>query len=386
MKYKVAIFTTSRAEFGIFYPLLRQLIMDEDTEPVLFVGGAHLALEYGKTIEEINDLDIYVSDTFDYLLNGDDSYSMAKSFAIANYELARIFENHKFDFTCILGDRFELLAVVSNSIVFKVPIIHIAGGDETEGSIDNQIRHMITKAAHLHFVSCEEYAENLRKMCETAQRIFNTGSLNIDNVVKYDRVSREELFEKLNLDVQKKTILMTYHPVTLEYSVSHIQQIKNVFEALESFDFQIMVTAPNVDVDRDQIIAVINANKIKNQNMYYIESLGFKQYHNLIPYCEFVIGNSSSGISEVPYFKIPSINVGDRQKGRILHESVIEADYSVVGIQAAIRRAILPDFRKGLTAMHFKFGDGHAAERMVKIIKDTKIDQDFMRKRLDIPS
>ena len=386
MKYKVAIFTTSRAEFGIFYPLLRQLIMDEDTEPVLFVGGAHLALEYGKTIEEINDLDIYVSDTFDYLLNGDDSYSMAKSFAIANYELARIFENHKFDFTCILGDRFELLAVVSNSIVFKVPIIHIAGGDETEGSIDNQIRHMITKAAHLHFVSCEEYAENLRKMCETAQRIFNTGSLNIDNVVKYDRVSREELFEKLNLDVQKKTILMTYHPVTLEYSVSHIQQIKNVFEALESFDFQIMVTAPNVDVDRDQIIAVINANKIKNQNMYYIESLGFNQYHNLIPYCEFVIGNSSSGISEVPYFKIPSINVGDRQKGRILHESVIEADYSVVGIQAAIRRAILPDFRKGLTAMHFKFGDGHAAERMVKIIKDTKIDQDFMRKRLDIPS
>ena len=386
MKYKVAIFTTSRAEFGIFYPLLRQLIMDEDTEPVLFVGGAHLALEYGKTIEEINDLDIYVSDTFDYLLNGDDSYSMAKSFAIANYELARIFENHKFDFTCILGDRFELLAVVSNSIVFKVPIIHIAGGDETEGSIDNQIRHMITKAAHLHFVSCEEYAENLRKMCETAQRIFNTGSLNIDNVVKYDRVSREELFEKLNLDVQKKTILMTYHPVTLEYSVSHIQQIKNVFEALESFDFQIMVTAPNVDVDRDQIIAVINANKIKNPNMHYVESLGFNQYHNLIPYCEFIIGNSSSGISEVPYFKVPSINVGDRQKGRILHESVIEADYSVVGIQAAIRRAILPDFRKGLTAMHFKFGDGHAAERMVKIIKDTKIDQDFMRKRLDIPS
>ena len=386
MKYKVAIFTTSRAEFGIFYQLLRQLAMDEDTEPVLFVGGAHLALEYGKTIEEINNLDIHVSDTFDYLLNGDDSYSMAKSFAIANYELARIFENHKFDFTCILGDRFELLAVVSNSIVFKVPIIHIAGGDETEGSIDNQIRHMITKAAHLHFVSCEEYAENLRKMCETAQRIFNTGSLNIDNVVKHDRVSREELFEKLNLDVQKKTILMTYHPVTLEYSVSHIQQIKNVFEALESFDFQIMVTAPNVDVDRDQIIAVINANKIKNPNMHYVESLGFNQYHNLIPYCEFIIGNSSSGISEVPYFKVPSINVGDRQKGRILHESVIEADYSVVGIQAAIRRAILPDFRKGLTAMHFKFGDGHAAERMVKIIKDTKIDQDFMRKRLDIPS
>ena len=205
-------------------------------------------------------------------------------------------------------------------------------------------------------------------------------------MVKYDRVSREELFEKLNLDVQKKTILMTYHPVTLEYSVSHIQQIKNVFEALESFDFQIMVTAPNVDVDRDQIIAVINANKIKNPNMHYVESLGFNQYHNLIPYCEFIIGNSSSGISEVPYFKVPSINVGDRQKGRILHESVIEADYSVVGIQAAIRRAILPDFRKGLTAMHFKFGDGHAAERMVKIIKDTKIDQDFMRKRLDIPS
>lgn len=382
-KIKIAVFTTSRAEFGILYPLIKQISVEEDIEFILFVGGAHLAEEYGKTINEIKDLGITITDTFDYLLNGDDSFSISKSFGIASYELARIFEKYEFDFVCVLGDRFELLSIIGNAILFRKPIIHISGGERTEGAIDEQIRHMISKAAHLHFVSCEEYAENLQKMGEPARRIFNTGALNVDNMVRLGGISKEELFEELNLDIQKPTAVMTYHPVTLEYSISPNQQVRNVFEALEPFNLQLVVTAPNIEVDRNQIISIINDNMKKNRDLHYFESLGFKQYHSLIPNCEFVIGNSSSGIVEAPYFKIPTVNIGDRQNGRIRHESVIDTGYSVKDIQTGIRRALSSDFRKRLNNMPFKFGDGHAAERIVDIIKGIKIDQDFMRKRLE---
>lgn len=154
-------------------------------------GGAHLATEYGETINEIKELGITITDSFDYLLNNDDSFSISKSFGIASYELAHIFEKYEFDFACVLGDRFELLSIVGNAILFRKPIIHISGGERTEGAIDEQIRHMISKAAHLHFVSCEEYAENLQKMGEPARRIFNTGALNVDNMVKLDGLSNQ---------------------------------------------------------------------------------------------------------------------------------------------------------------------------------------------------
>lgn len=382
-KIKIAVFTTSRAEFGILYPLIKQISVEEDTELILFVGGAHLAVEYGKTINEIKDLGITITDTFDYLLNNDDSFSISRSFGIASYELAHIFEKYEFDFACVLGDRFELLSIIGNAILFRKPIIHISGGERTEGAIDEQIRHMISKAAHLHFVSCEEYAENLQRIGEQARRIFNTGALNVDNMVRLDGLSKKELFEDLNLDTQKPTAVMTYHPVTLEYSISPNQQVRNVFEALEPFNLQLVVTAPGIEVDRNQIISIINDNIENNHNLHYFESLGFKQYHSVIPHSEFVIGNSSSGIVEVPYFKVPTVNIGDRQKGRIRHESVIDTDYSVSSIKKGIHKALSKDFRDSLKEMPFKFGDGHTAERMVEIIKNIKVDQNFMRKRLE---
>lgn len=381
---KIGIFTTTRAEFGIFSALLREIERNRNIEYLLFVGGSHLAKEYGNTIKEIEN-NFKITDTFDFFLNEDSNYSLTKSLGIETIELANIFRNFDFDFCCILGDRFELLPIINTAIIFKKPIVHLHGGEKSEGAIDEQIRHMITKAAHIHFVSCEEYAANIRKMGEQKWRIFKVGALGIDNIINNKKITKSELFKLLKLDENKQTILLTYHPVTLEYKISPLEQIKNVFNALNKFNFQIVVTAPNVEIDRDIIMSFINEKTRENKNIHYIDSLGVIKYHSLIPYCEFVIGNSSSGIVEVPLFRKPTINIGDRQKGRLRHKSIIDTEYSEEAIISGINEALSKDFRDSIKNMKYKFGDGNAAERIVEILKSTEIDEKLMRKKLDFP-
>ena len=381
----IAIFTTSRAEFGLLSALLREIEKSDSVAYRLFVGGAHLAEEYGKTIHEIEEQKFPIAATFDFFLNTDTSVSLAKSTAIATYELADLFQHFEFDFVCVLGDRFELLAIVTNAILFRKPIIHIHGGESTEGAIDEQVRHMITKAAHLHFVACEEYARNVRRLCEPQWRIHNTGSLAVDNLVHHEKIAKAELCKRLQLDADKSIVFVAYHPVTLELSISPLQQIKNVFAALKKYDFQIVVTSPNPELDREQIIAYIKHEASQNSRVHYFDSLGTMQYHSLLAHCKFVIGNSSSGILEVPYFKIPTVNIGDRQQGRVRHPSILDTDYSVESITTGIAKALSEDFVSSLRRMPFKFGDGSAAKKMVEIIKKVQIDQNFLRKRLEFP-
>ena len=379
---KIGIFTTTRAEFGILSALLREIENNNDIEYLLFVGGSHLVKEYGNTIIEIKNK-FKITETFDFFLNEDSDYSLTKSIGIETIKLAKLFRNYDFEFCCVLGDRFELLPIVTTAIIYKKPIIHIHGGEESQGAIDEQTRHMITKAAHIHFVSCKEYAANIRKMGEQEWRIFNVGALGIDNIVKNKKIPKSDLFKQLKLDKNKQTVLMTYHPVTLEYKISPLEQIKNVFNALSKFDFQIIVTGPNVDVDRDIIMSFINDQTKENKNIHYFDSIGVIRYHSLIPYCEFVIGNSSSGILEVPFFKKPTINIGDRQKGRLQHTSIINTEYSEKAIISGINKALSKNFRESIKNMEYKFGDGHTAERIVKILKNINIDEKLMRKELD---
>ena len=376
----IAIFTTTRAEFGILSPLINEIEKDGELEYCLFVGGTHLAHEHGKTIQEIEKFNYRVTSKFDYLLNEDTNISLAKSVGIATYELAIIFNSFNFDFVCIVGDRFELLSIVTNAILFKKPIIHLYGGEKSEGVIDEQIRHMITKAAHLHFVACEEYALNILQLDEPKWRVFNSGSLAIDNIVHNEKIPKKQLFQMLNLDENKPTVLMTYHPVTLEFALSQIQQIKNIFFAIKKYDFQLVITSPNIEVDREQIVSHIKQEISKNNNYHYFESLGVIQYHSLISHCKFVIGNSSSGIVEIPYFKVPTVNIGDRQKGRVRHESIVDTDYTVESITRGVEKALSKDFLKSLQSMVFKFGDGTAVKKIVEVIKTIKINQKLLRK------
>ena len=379
---KIAVFTTSRAEFGILSSLLREIRKEDEIDYYLFVGGSHLVIELGKTINEIKE-EFEITDTFDFFLNEDSSYSLSKSLGIEQIELASIFRNYDFDAICVLGDRFELLPIVNTAIIFKKPIIHIHGGETTQGAIDEQVRHMITKAAHVHFVSCDEYKENIRKMGEPESRVFNVGALSVDNIVNNKVIIKSKLFNELKLDKSKNNILLTYHPVTLEYKLEPLTQIKNVFKALDKFNFQVVITAPNNEIDRNIIMGYIENIVNSKRDYHFVESLGINRYLSLIPHCEFVIGNSSSGINEVPFFRIPTVNIGDRQKGRIRHKSVIDVDYSINSIVKGIKNALEPNFRKRLKKMKYKFGDGHAAERILKILKDIKINEQFMRKESD---
>ncbi|VEN74493.1 UDP-N-acetyl-D-glucosamine 2-epimerase, UDP-hydrolysing [Candidatus Desulfarcum epimagneticum] len=379
---KIAVFTTTRAEFGIFLPLLKKIESTPDLEFLLFVGGSHLAWEHGRTINEIREYGFEPAATFDYLLNDDKKSALAKSAGIAVIELSHIFLTHDFDSVCLLGDRHELLSIMINSILFKKPIIHIHGGEITEGAIDEQIRHIATKASHIHFAACDEYKKNIRLLGESEWRIFNTGALAVDNMINNPKIPRESLFGELKLQDQK-TALCTYHPVTLEYKIGIEQQVKNLISALKKAKLQVVFTAPNIEVDREMICGMFQKEAKTNSDFHYFDSLGVLRYHSLIPHCECVIGNSSSGILEVPFFKIPTVNIGDRQKGRLRHDSVIDTDYTVESIHSGIRKALSCEFKKKLADMEYKFGDGSASEKMVAIIKEIEVNEKLMRKTLD---
>jgi len=383
MNRRIAIFTTTRAEFGLFVPLLREIEKTNGIEYHLFVGGTHLSDKYGKTIDEIKNKGFTIKEVFDYIPDEDTSFALSKSLGTETILLSNIFKNHDFDFVLILGDRYELLPIVQTAILFKKPIVHLYGGEKTEGALDEQIRHMISKAAHLHFVSCNEYVKNLMILGENSWRIFNIGSLATDNMMTRLNISKKNIFEKFSLDINEPFVLLTYHPVTLEFNIKPAQQILNIFNALKSFNFQVIITAPNIDDSREEIINIINEEVDKNKKYHFIKSLGTDFFHELLSHCEFILGNSSSGIVEAPFFKIPTINIGDRQKGRLRHSSIIDTGYEVRDIIIAIEKALSKSFHDSISDMKYKFGDGNSARRIVEVLLKTEVNEKLFRKSLE---
>lgn len=378
----IGIFTTTRAEFGILSAFLREINQNNNFEYRLFVGGAHLAVETGKTINEIQAQNYRITAVFDYQLNSSDEYTLAKSLGFCCLELANIFHQIAFDYVCVLGDRVELLPIITNAILFRKPIIHLHGGERTEGSIDEQVRHMVTKASHIHFAACQEYAENIIHMGEEVWRVYNVGALAVDNMIQLPKKTKKGLFSELGLNPDIPTVLLTYHPVTLEFKYDPLQQIRNIFEALAGFKFQVLITSPNIDHGREIILNFIKEQLNLNPLIVYKDSLGVKNYLNLIPFCEFVIGNSSSAIIEVPFFKIPVINIGNRQEGRIMHENILSCDYSAGFIKKCILRATNFDFRTSIQKMQYKFGDGNSAKKMLEILGNIEINESLLKKKL----
>ena len=380
----IGVFTTSRAEFGLLANLIEEVTRDSLFNYKLFVGGGHLVDSQGRSIDEINARG-YHWIPFDFFLNLDTKKTLTQSMGVELFQLADIFEKYEFDFVCVLGDRIELLPIVQTAIIFRKPVIHLHGGEVTEGAFDDQIRHMITKASHLHFAACEEYRQNIIMMGEEPWRVHNVGALGIDLIVNNKIIPKKELFDKYKLDVSKPTVLLTYHPVTLEFDITAKQQLINAFRALHNFEFQMLVTAPNFDLDNQFLFEVIEQEINAHRDYHFVKSLGIENYQAMLRNVEFVIGNSSSGIVEVPFFKIPTVNIGDRQKGRIRHPSVIDTGYSVEEIKSGIDKALAPAFRESLSNMKYKFGDGHAAERIVDVLKDIPLSSNLLRKKLEFP-
>jgi len=379
----IGIFTTTRAEFGAYIPLIQAIDKVDELDYLLFVGGAHLSNEYGNTIDEIKNAGVKVTKIFDYLLNENTTHSIVKSCGQGLTKLASIFEDHKFDLTCFAGDRYELIPIALSSILYGKPIIHLYGGEVTEGVIDDQIRHMLTKSAHIHFSSCELYAENIKKMGEEDWRVHSVGELVIDNVKNIPKLEKNKLFSEIGIKPNKQIVLLTYHPESLKSNSSPVSQLECIVKVLKSYDCQVVLTAPNVEVGSNELLEYINKLVKVDGKFIFIPSLGIMKYYNLLPYCKFLIGNSSSGLLEAPYFRIPAINVGNRQKGRILHQSVINTECDENKISAAIKKIDDKIFKKLVQSMEFKFGNGNTAKQIVSVLTNLELGKKLLVKKLD---
>lgn len=340
---KICVVTGSRAEYGILRSLMKAIKQDPELILQVIATNQHLSKLQGETYIEIErdgftiDYKVYMADD-----NApDNANSTAKSIGRGVEGLADAFDVLKPDLLLILGDRYEMLAVASTALIYKIPVAHLHGGEITEGAFDDAIRHAITKMSHLHFTSTEAYRKRVIQLGEQPERVFNVGALGVENVMKNDFMSKEEIEQSLNFLLTDKCFLCTYHPVTLSDISSDIQ-VFNLLEALDSYkDYHIIFTYSNSDTNSQIIIKRIQEYVNKNADRcMFIPSLGQRLYFSALKYMKAVVGNSSSGIIEVPSFGIPTLNIGDRQKGRILADNVINCGYSTDEIEEGLNKVI----------------------------------------------
>ncbi len=375
---KICAVTTTRADYGIMRPLLLKLDKAEWADLVLAVTGTHLLKQFGYTIREIEKDGLKIDKKISIMSKANDSAKeTANIMSKTVLKFTEYFEESKPDIVLLLGDRFETFEVAAAATVCRIPVIHIAGGETTEGAIDEVFRHSISKMSYLHFASTEAYRNMIIQLGEDPRRVFNTGALGVENVLNVKCLSREELSKELNFDLDKPYAVVTFHPVTLENN-SAVKQLKELLKVLRNHkEMGFIITKANADQSGEQINAELEKFAQKNKNCIVVSSLGTLKYFSAIKYSECVIGNSSSGIVEVPSFGKPTINIGDRQKGRIQANSTINCRPLEADIEKALSKAL--KFNK--EAIN-PYGDGKTSDKMVKIIKKTFYGKDIDLKKV----
>ena len=373
MKRKICIVTGSRAEYGILRGLMKAIQNDSELKLQIIATNQHLSKIQGETYKEIEN-DGFTIDYKVYMADDDapdNANTTAKAIGRGISGFADAFDALHPDLLLILGDRYEMLAVASTALIYKIPIAHLHGGEITEGAFDDAIRHAITKMSHLHFTSTEAYRKRVIQLGEQPDRVFNVGSLGVENVMKNDFMSKAEIEQNLNFQITDKCFLCTYHPVTL-CNMSSETQVLNLLEALDEYqDYHIIFTYSNSDTNSQIIIKRIQEYVDRNMGRcMFIPSLGQRRYFSALRYMTAVIDNSSSGIIEVPSFGIPTLDIGDRQKGRIAAESVIHCGYSTGEIANGIAKTIAYE-SKDIKNPYYKEG---TCEAILNIIKTYPLD------------
>ena len=371
MKKKICVVTGTRAEYGILKPLLRKVKEDNELELQLVVTGMHLSPEFGLTYKQIEEDNFRISEKVEILLSSDTPIGISKSMGLAMISFSEVFDRLKPDLLVLLGDRYEMLSGASSAMVARIPIAHIHGGETTEGAIDEAIRHSVTKMSYLHFTSTEEYRKRVIQLGENPNRVFNVGAMGVEEILNTNLLSKEELEKELDFKIDSKTALVTFHPVTLEENTSE-EQFQNILDALDNFkDLKVIFTKANSDTDGRIINKMIDEYVIKNKGKAKaFTSLGQLKYYSTIKYTDFVLGNSSSGILEVPTFKKPTINIGDRQKGRIQAFSIINSKPNLKEIVNSIDKALSEDFNVIIQNIVNPYGNGDTSRKIMKHIKD----------------
>lgn len=370
MKKKICIVTGTRAEYGLFYPLLKRLEKDDLFELQIAATGTHLSPEFGLTYKEIEADGFIINEKVEMLLSSDTEIGISKSIGIGIMSFADVFGRLRPDLLIVLGDRFETFAAVVSAFIAKIPIAHLHGGELTEGVIDDALRHSITKMSYLHFTSAEEYRRRVIQLGESPERVFNTGALGLDNINKTELLSKAELENRLNFKFSGKTALLTFHPATLDRESSG-EQFRELLNALDDIkELKVIFTKPNADSGGRIIIKMIDEYvRANNERAMSSKSLGKVNYLSAMKHADLVIGNSSSGIIEFPSFKKPAVNIGDRQRGRIKAQSIIDCRPRKDDIKAAIKKALSDDFRALCEKTENPYGDGNSSEKIAAILK-----------------
>jgi GDP/UDP-N,N'-diacetylbacillosamine 2-epimerase (hydrolysing) len=370
-KNKIFMFTSTRADYGLQRLMIKRMQICTKFNTYLIVGGAHLLEKYGYTVNEISRDNIKNIIQLPFLNDLTDKFSLVSSVGDGLKRISRIFFTYKPDYIILLGDRYELFIMAITALICQIPIIHLHGGELTEGVIDEQVRHAITKMAHIHMPSTELYAENISKMGEENWRIHIVGAPGLENIKKSKLYTKEKILKLTGVDVNKPTIICTYHPVTLEGEDSVRWQIKNLWEALSKFDLQIIFTRPNAEVGSDNIVNMIKKFVDNNPKAYFFDSLGSKLYLSFLKYAKAVVGNSSSGIIEAPSFLIPTVNIGNRQEGRLQPESVIQTGYSINEIYKGLEKALYDtEFLTKIKNIKNPYGNGEATKYVVEAMNE----------------
>lgn len=362
---KIAVFTGTRAEYGLLYWVMRGLQESAEVNCQIFVGGMHLSQEFGYTVDQIENDGFQITDRFEFLLSSDSAVAVCKSMGLALISAAEAFSRHKPELLVLLGDRFESLAVAQAAMISRIPIAHIHGGETTEGLIDEAVRHSITKMAHLHFTAAEPYRQRVIQLGEQPDKVFNSGAPGIDSIVRLPLLKREQLSDAIGFKLENAYFLVTYHPVTL-ISGGVSEALENLLAELDRYpNYQVVVSYPNADTDGRHLIEILKAYRDAQPNrVHLVRSLGQLRYLSLLKHCKAVLGNSSSGLIEAPTFGVPTLNIGERQKGRLSGDTVLNCDSTRISILNGLKKILSPEFLEASTEAVNPYGIG-AASRMI---------------------
>ena len=382
MKRKICIVTGSRAEYGLMYWLMKEIQEDPNLELQIIATGMHLSPEFSLTYKVIEEDGFVINKKVEMLLSSDTPVAIAKSMGLGIIGFADVLEELKPDIIVVLGDRYESFAACAAAMPARIPIAHLHGGEATEGLIDEAIRHAITKMAHIHFVATEHYGKRVVQMGEQPEKVFCFGAPGLDNIRRLALLERRAFEKSIGFELGAKNILITFHPVTLDKN-SAGSQFKELLEALKTFkdSSKFIFTKPNADTDGRIIIKLIDDFVEKNSDRAIaFGSLGQLKYLSALKYVDMVVGNSSSGLIEVPAFKIPTINIGDRQKGRIHAKTVIHCNAVEKDILEAIDKGFSKEFRDSLKGVVNPYGEGGASSRIKNELKQIELGKDLIKK------
>jgi GDP/UDP-N,N'-diacetylbacillosamine 2-epimerase (hydrolysing) len=383
---KICFITGSRAEYGLLSQVIKGVQDDDELSLQVIVTGMHLSPEFGLTFHEIEQDGFHIDYKVEILSKSDSPNAISKSMGHGLIGFADAFTELQPDLIVVLGDRFEILSAVASAQVFKIPVAHIHGGELTEGLCDDAFRHAITKMSHIHFVAAEEYQTRVIQLGEQPESVFLSGGLGVDIISKVKLLSREELERSLNFKFGSKNLLITFHPVTLENNTSSIQMRQLLISLKKLNNTKLIFTLPNADSGGRELIKIVERFVSQNSNSCSFKSLGQLRYLSCVNQVDAVVGNSSSALLEVPSFKKGTLNIGDRQKGRLQSKSVINCDSNSESISTGLELLYSDNFRTKLQKAINPYGSGGATEFILSKIKGAELKGIIVKKFYDLHS